>query len=383
MTLSDECIERYVHANTNELLLNPPRGFVGDIKELVREVKARQKAKHKLPTWVAQGGIRVPSLLAVEQSSSEATAHYKARLFKGEHLTDLTGGLGVDTWAFSQVFKQVQYVEKDPKKAAFFEQNMRCLGRNNIEVFAQSAESFLASSQLRPDFYYIDPHRRDDQKEKVFQLEACQPNLLDILPQIQASQGQLLLKASPILDIQLASRQLRGLCAVYIIEWKQEVRELLFHLDFRSPSTSIALIVANLDLSSESHTTLDAQYISGPTSYHLPEKYLYLPSAGHLKAGLFNWLIREYPIRKIAANTHLYTSNIHVPEFPGRCWQVLANQPTKKQIHKTDLHAISRNHPLTANQLTAKFQLTPKGDRYLLAFRDAHDRPRMLVGLRC
>ena len=64
------------------------------------------KLRAKLPHW-AEVQAAVPSQLSLEQCSSEAAALYKAslaeQLTKGEgSIADLTGGLGVDSWALSR-----------------------------------------------------------------------------------------------------------------------------------------------------------------------------------------------------------------------------------------------------------------------------------------
>jgi hypothetical protein len=50
-----------------------------DVPKLVGQIKARQKLKEKMPQWVANTQVFFPPSLALEQSSSEETAHFKAR----------------------------------------------------------------------------------------------------------------------------------------------------------------------------------------------------------------------------------------------------------------------------------------------------------------
>ena len=81
------------------------------MQTLAAQISARQKARDKLPTWYASDDVLFPPALSVEQASSERTAQYKASLVDGALLIDLTGGMGVDTWAFAQQVGQVMYVE--------------------------------------------------------------------------------------------------------------------------------------------------------------------------------------------------------------------------------------------------------------------------------
>ena len=58
--------------------------------------------EHKLPTWFQNKVIFYPPKLNLEQTSSEITAKYKATIFKGAAMADLTGGFGVDSFYFSK-----------------------------------------------------------------------------------------------------------------------------------------------------------------------------------------------------------------------------------------------------------------------------------------
>ena len=80
--------------------------------DLLDENRARERKKllAKLPIWSRCEGIRIPQSLALEQCSSSYTADFKANYLNitlpvTERLADLTGGFGVDTWSFAQVFR--------------------------------------------------------------------------------------------------------------------------------------------------------------------------------------------------------------------------------------------------------------------------------------
>ena len=62
----------------------------------ITQIAGRQVAAEKIPSWREIEEIWYPKHLSLEQCSSEITARYKARLFQGDSLTDLTGGFGID-----------------------------------------------------------------------------------------------------------------------------------------------------------------------------------------------------------------------------------------------------------------------------------------------
>ena len=78
----------------------------------ITQIAGRQVAAEKIPSWREIEEIWYPKHLSLEQCSSEITARYKARLFQGDSLTDLTGGFGIDCSFLATGFKSATYVER-------------------------------------------------------------------------------------------------------------------------------------------------------------------------------------------------------------------------------------------------------------------------------
>jgi hypothetical protein len=76
-----------------------------------------KKIARKLPDWVGLE-MKFPSTLSLEQCSSTETAQFKQQLLRRycsvdrPVVCDLTGGMGVDTVAFSRVSRVVHYFER-------------------------------------------------------------------------------------------------------------------------------------------------------------------------------------------------------------------------------------------------------------------------------
>ena len=72
--------------------------ILGDVAAL-----QRKKVEAKLPGWADVDGLEFPDALCLEQCSGTAAALHKASFIpEGCRIADLTGGLGVDSWAFSR-----------------------------------------------------------------------------------------------------------------------------------------------------------------------------------------------------------------------------------------------------------------------------------------
>lgn len=124
-------IQRYV-------LKNPQKLDAEMLRLVADQWLARNKAKHKLPFWHANQNVIFPPPLSVEQASSEITANYKAQIFARNFgnapCADLTGGMGLDTWALSKVTDSVKYIEQNSNLAAVAKYNFEVL-ENRILKF--------------------------------------------------------------------------------------------------------------------------------------------------------------------------------------------------------------------------------------------------------
>ena len=67
-------------------------------KQLAQQLQGLRIAKLKFPEWYANPAIVYPPKINLEQSSSELTAWYKSNLVSGNHLVDLTAGMGIDSF---------------------------------------------------------------------------------------------------------------------------------------------------------------------------------------------------------------------------------------------------------------------------------------------
>ncbi len=167
------------------------------------QVKGLQRCREKLPSYYAARCI-VPGR-AYEQASSEATA--AARELAGDLAVDLTCGLGVDTLALSKRFGRVIAVERDAVLAEVARINFARLGAENIEVVCASAEEFLdGMGDLHADVIFADPDRRSASGRKMVVLADCSPDVAGLLPVLRRCAARVVVKLSPMFDVDEALR---------------------------------------------------------------------------------------------------------------------------------------------------------------------------------
>ncbi len=374
------------NADVRQLLLqkNHPPGF--PIKEAALQIQARQKAEAKLPAWFANQNICYPSLLSLEQCSSATTANFKANLLQGDTIVDLTGGMGVDAAAFSARFREVIYLERNADLQEITAHNLAQLGVANVQCINADSVQWLRQYTGKADWVYLDPARRGTTGGKVVGLQECEPEVLALKKILFRKARNILLKASPMLDIDLAVSQLENVRRVYVVAVENEVKELLFHLD---ESATGPPEIVSVNLPKPPHPvqefSFDREHESAAdVRFSVPQQFLYEPNAAVLKAGAFRSVAAAFGVEKLHPNSHLYTSGALIPGFPGRSFIVLATlKLDKKQLEpwlpEGKANIAVRNFPMTVAQIRQQTGLKDGGDKYLFATTDLQKRRIVLV----
>ena len=111
--------------------------------------------------------------------------------------------------------------------------------------------------------------------------------------------------------------------------------------------------------------------------------FLFEPNAAILKAGAYKLVAQRFGLQKLDVNTHLYTSETLVPDFPGRVWRIKEApfQLSPKEARDKQANVLVRNYPLTAEQLKKKLHLRDGGTAYIIGCRVA-GKPTIFLGER-
>src|SRR5690606_30793103 len=171
-------------------------------------------------------------------------------------------------------------------------------------------------------------------------------------------------KLSPLIDISYLLGAVRNISKIQIIAVRNEVKELVLHL--RTDAAAVPLIEAiNLESREPSFGFKAASEAACSVEYSEPEQFLYLPNTGVLKSGAFNLIASRFNLKKLHPNTHVYTSAVKVDDFPGRVMQV--DTVEAKSIKKGEkFNIVSKNYPLTPDQIRKKYKISDGGSQYLI-----------------
>nr|WP_313790227.1 class I SAM-dependent methyltransferase [[Muricauda] yonaguniensis] len=345
-------------------------------KELAEQIEAKKKCRDKLTTWFNAPQIYYPNKLNIEQTSSEITAAYKAKIVSGESLVDLTGGFGVDSYFFSKKMDRISHCEINLELSEIARYNFKILGRKNIECHAEDGVSFLKKSTKKFDWIYVDPSRRNDKKGKVFLLEDCLPNLPEHLPLLFDKTQNVLVKTSPLLDIKKGIEELDFVKEVHVVAVHNEVKELLFVLE-KGYSGSIKIKTVDVLQGQNSYFDFELEEEQDVQTYFgEPSSYLYEPNAAILKSGGFKSIAKTFGLIKLHPHSHLYTSDKLV-EFPGRRFTIERSLPYSKKSLKSMVvskaNITTRNFPMSVAELRKKHKIKDGGNRYLFFTKTAND----------
>jgi hypothetical protein len=362
----DQNIQDYINANLNtdlHTLLLKKSPFPGvSMHEIVQQIKGKQVAQKKFPFLLKQG-IIFPPQLNVEQSSSEKTAQYKSRLLEGEKFIDLTTGFGIDAYHLSENFKEITLIEQNPDLLEIVRNNWNILGKKATFV-NQKLEGFLKENKEVFDVIYLDPARRDSNKNKVFLLEDLSPDILAIQQRLLSSAQKVVIKLSPLIDLKYLVSVLPNIFRIDIIAVKNDVKEVVVFLSGQKNDT-ISCHCVNLESDDPVFEFTVGDEENAHAEYGEPEKYIYIPNNAILKAGIFNLISYKNGLKKLHPNTHIYTSDSQINDFPGRVFE-MEIVDAKKIQKKSQYNIISKNYPLKPEEIKKKYSLKDGGEKYII-----------------
>lgn len=422
----------------------------------INTIESRRRLRKKVPEWAAEAGLVYPSALCAEQCSSSDTARYKAGIAarviseyvevtelvepqrpaegiiaqrpagrKGR-IADLTGGLGVDSWAFSEVAEEVIYNEMNPELAAAARHNFNVLGADNItvknfEATPETIKDILSGSEgttksdqeskqstndilgdFAPDIIFLDPARRDSAGKKVFLLEDCTPDVLKMLPGLFEKSRFVLLKLSPMADITMAVERIDRAYESYLEktsgdgwngQWVREIhvvasggecKELLILMD-REWKGGYSLTCREdgktLTFTQEEISTAKAAYPDSTFARIILE-----PGKSLTKAGAFNALCGRFGLTKLARFTHLYTISEPLSDNElekrtailkdfGKVYLVKEvlplNKASMKDVGRRYPHSevSAKNIPMTSDELRKRLKVSSGDDAHVFGVR--------------
>ena len=443
-----EFVTGHLDADTSRLILDRKKYPMIDMDLAVSCIESRRKLKGKIQEWYDEPGLIFPRRLSAEQCSSSQTGRYKSEVAEkiagsldyarddreggddrergddreggdgGWSIADLTGGLGVDSWFFSQKASKVIYCEMQEVLCESARHNFHILKAenievNNIEVTRETCRTLLM--RHKPDIVYLDPARRGEGGKKVFLIEDCTPDVLTLKDEIFSHVRHILIKLSPMADITMVCQRLGSTCReVHVVASGGECKELLVWMDREwNGETAIIAVEIHPDQSIDTFSfTPDEEQSEGqvapltpaPTGHplagggmsippHCPSDLtLFEPGKALMKAAPFNLIASRFGISRLGKSTHYYvTDNADKSEELkkyGKVFRIIEIltldkrniKETGKKYPKAEVTA--RNIPMDTDTLRKKLGVTSGDDAHIFGLKSDAEGNLLIVAER-
>jgi hypothetical protein len=331
-------------------------------KAIAIQLNLQEKAKSKFPTifqynphWL------IPSQQSIEQATSDLLALHKVECFPANSVVDLTGGMGVDVWAYAHSGCEIVYVERNPLLVDYARWNFQHYP--NAKIVLTEAEEYISQIPASIDRIYLDPDRRVDAK-RSFLLEESSPNVLRIWNELRKENRSLHVKLSPMMDMHYLFQVFPELPDIHVLSLHRDVKEVI--VSFPGTGKITAEHFSNNQLRSLFSSSMDE--LEAPASIAKIGKFLYEPYPAMMKAACWGTLARDFEVWQLDTHAHLFSSDKLVIDFPGKKWEVcsVGKPGDRSLIDSNGMHIISRNFPLPADVIRKKYRIK-EGQKLLLA----------------
>ncbi len=184
--------------------------------------------------------------------------------------------------------------------------------------------------------------------------------------------SEILVKASPMLDIKQALMELPYIQQVWVVAVRNEVKEVLLLWKETGKSSCPQIHCVNLhpDGDSKFSFTYEEEAMAS-SAYEKLGSLLIEPYASIMKAGAFKAFAKRFSLTKLHPNSHLYTANELREEIPARVFEIEQEitQPKKELkglITDGKVNVLTRNYALSAEDLKRKYRLQDGGEKFII-----------------
>lgn len=388
-------IELHLKNDPYKLRLNEKRdSYNFNLENAIMQIECRQKYNRKLKNFIKCQNFIFPDYLSGEQASHQAVAIYHASLVgKNKNILDMTSGLGIDSLTFAKAGNKVLSFDIDENKVKTLTKNAKELNIETIETVNQDSIEFLKDSNCKFDLIFIDPSRRNHELKRIYNLNDCLPNVIENQDLILSHTDKLLIKASPMLDVNLTIKDFPDITSLRAIGVNGECKEILIEIDNSSEKSKgeISLEAVNLNNEGEilSHFLINYNNIGKETekkinylsSQEIIEgQFLLEPSAMLMKLAPWNYICEKFNAFKLDSSSQLFITKIVPVDFPGRVTRIqkIINKKDRKSLIGFPASVVSRNYPLSSDEIRKKYKLKEGDENFIYATR-VNNTPVLLL----
>jgi predicted O-methyltransferase YrrM len=407
----------HAHSDVNALRLQyHGKSMPFSVDDACMQIEMRRKTAGKLPWFLHHPGFRFGTAQSAEQASNQNVALFHAFLIgHNRSVLDMTAGLGIDAMTIAMRGNRVTAFELETKRVEALRHNADILGIDDLTVVKGDSVLHLQQSEEHYDWIFVDPARRDSGNNRCFLLQDSLPDVVSHQDLLLAHADNVLIKASPLLDITQTLRDFSNVRSIIILSYKNEVKEVLIHLSpgpaslvsssplsfSAEPEGEVKLpsspLIQAIDLADGAPAFPDGapavrfRFIAGGAtqaaiSYATSEAiapgiYLYEAGAAMRKLQCASQICARYTdIKSLAKDSGLFVSETLHADFPGRICTVKAILSAKqlKALKDSRCRIVSSCYPMSAADLRKKFRLKEGEDMTLYA-TTTRDGSRIMI----
>lgn len=415
------------HSDVNALRLQyHGKSMPFSVDDACMQIEMRRKTAGKLPWFLHNPGFRFGTAQSAEQATNQNVALFHAFLIgRNRRVLDMTAGLGIDAMTIAMRGNRVTAYELETERVGALRHNADILGIDDLSVVQGDSVRHLQQSEEHYDWIFVDPARRDSGNNRCFLLQDSLPDVVSHQNLILAHADNVLIKASPLLDITQTLRDFSNVRSIIILSYKNEVKEVLIHLSLGPASlsptalgpsslgpssplyfsaepegevkSSFSPLIQAIDLADSTSAfpagepAIRYQFCTGcatqaAISYAssaaiAPGMYLYEAGAAMRKLQCASQICDQYSdIKSLAKDSGLFVSETLHADFPGRICHVKAILSAKqlKTLKDSRCRVVSSCYPVCAADLRKKFRLKEGEDMTLYA-TTTRDGSRMMI----
>ena len=338
----------------------------------IAQIEARTKYSGKFGAFCNTRWI-FPKGLALEQSSSEATAKWKSTLVTTGYSADLCAGMGVDSAMICNrtASKGHFCFEKNASLAHLLRHNLPQANVQQGEFSHEDLKKWIESHALAAKdlTIYLDPDRRAG-SQREFKLEHCTPNLVEEQYALLEVAQTIIAKHSPMVDLDHLAASLKGLCEIWVVQYRGECKEIV------SVQRSLGgtLQINAIDIASGETFTGESRN-STKLSYGPLQSFIIQPSPGLNKSTLHEKMAHEQEWTKLPFG-HLYTAqNAPSPNPFYKVYKVLETFDSLKKISINESAAVECiGSKITVTELRKRLKIKEGRDRKLFYLQNGRTK---------
>ena len=378
-----EFIERNQHEDVLNLKLKTRgKSYSFDIEQALVQIECRQKTRLKLKEFLQNPQLIFPDVLSSEQASHEAVAKYHASLARNDDkILDMTSGLGIDAMTFARNGAIVTACDIDKNRTDILNHNKTVLGLSSLSPVWGDSVDYLEKTEEKFDLIFIDPSRRDIRNRRLYNLHDCLPDIIEIQDLLAAGATRILIKASPMLDITRTLLDIKNVSSISAVGVKGECKEILIEIiPGKQMSALQSVVIRAIDLNPDGSILSEFTARSGSATEDIRYadvidikngSYLLEPSAMIMKIAPWHQIAKIFSAKKLGKSSHLFITDELPSDFPGRVTEISHIVTNRNKSDLADLPAtvISRNHPLSSDELRKQLRIKEGDKNFIYATR--------------